>query len=136
MIVARVLSIPYVVDGDTLWAQLEFTAGTTLDGREIIERDYAGGSKIRTTREDLTLNTPEKAKDPAGWRIARNECEAWCVAAMNYGPVVAHILKKEMGSKKDSFGRYLGDLVCKPGTPGEVSLVQHMRNMGFSGWDG
>lgn len=132
MIIARVLSIPHVVDGDTVWVQLEFTVGSTLDGRELIERDYLGGSKMRLTREELTLNTPEKKDDPEGWAKARTELSEWCEAALAFGPVTAEIIGKELGTKKDSFGRYLGDL--RVGL--SASAVRYMRSQGWDGYKG
>lgn len=122
MKIARVLAVPHVVDGDTVWAQLEYSVGETLNGRELIERDYAGGSKCRITRKDITLDTPEKKE--AGWSEAKADLADWCNNALVMGPVITEIIGE------DSFGRWLSDLIAADGS----SLTRYMRSRNWLGW--
>lgn len=120
--VSTVLSVPYVVDGDSLWAVLEHPVGHTLGGRQLLERDYAGGTSIRLGDGGPGLNTPEKRKDPEGWRRAREDLSLWIglrprtLTFHSYG--------------EGAFGRTLGDLVDATGE----SVCAWMRSLGWAAY--
>lgn len=152
--VYRVLDIPHLVDGDTLWVVRERTVGPLPGmrrqlsrqigeaegvalwavprpgghGMDQVQRDYAGGRKVRLHDGLRGLNTPESTTNKLGWNTARLDLravlDAWC-------ELEARLELHAFGI--DSFGRLLGDL--RPlGAPDAESAVFHMIDQGWEAY--
>lgn len=122
-VVSDVLSIPYIVDGDTLWAVRHRVIGEH-DNQLVVIHDKTGGTKVRLHDGAFGLNTPEKSKDPSGWAAARLDVEEWIESAISVGERIQ--LFDYGNGKRDSFGRLLGDIVAD-----SKSLIAHMRAEGW-----
>ena len=149
----RVLDVPNVVDGDTLWAVLErdvkkfrghvmwrnhreeivgeaggrqLIEQCSLRGHFIVERDYPGGTKIRLHDWQRGLNTPE-AKHKLPHDTARRDLLAY----LDRWNGREQLTLKTYG--KDSFVRTLGDLQ-PPRYDRVESAVFWMRDKGWEAY--
>lgn len=122
----KILDIPYVTDGDSLWVVRERSVGDA-DGLEILQRDYAGGRKIRLDDFADGLNTPEKKKDPLGYAAARADLQGWVNAFKLTRDFTGRHLTLVTKGKKDQYGRLLANIVH----PDDSTVVQYMRNLGW-----
>ena len=118
----QVHGFPHITDGDTCWAVLSRSVGVSISGRELIEKDYAGGTCLRLTDGDLGLNTPEKAKP--GYHEAGQDLAFYCSSLVVY-PVEFWVWEKDY---TDEFGRFLGDVVPYSGP----TAVEYMRSRGWA----
>lgn len=114
----RVLDIPNIHDGDTLWVVRERTVGE-IEGAELIQRDYRGGTKVRLHDGGKGLQAAElkKAGGSAALQDLTDFVEGW------QGDLELHTFGR------DSFGRLLGDLVVID-HPNGYSAVQYMTERG------
>lgn len=149
----RVLDIPHVVDGDTLWVvrqrlvgrmhgmrlqasrQVGEVEGVALwavpdlengVGMLQVQRDYAGGRKIRLHDGFRGLNTPEESTNKLGWNTARLDLLAWvdehrgeALELRSYGI--------------DKYGRLLGDLAPVNSMPFDTAVF-HMIDRGWEAY--
>lgn len=101
----RVVAVPHIVDGDTLWVQRERAVGE-VESMELIARDYLGGRKVRLDDGASGLNTPEVNKPATRARglVARADLEHYIEDWTQGGTL-------ELAAYGiDDFGRLLGDL--------------------------
>ncbi len=155
----KVLSIPHVTDGDTLWVQRERLVGRAwgfrkppadrllgeAEGMELIARprvmwsgtdlfirDYAGGTKVRLHDGGKGLQCPEKNINRLGWNTARNDLLAYVGQhALTDGTLAVPMELVTFG--RDKYGRLLGNLVL-PGYDETHSAVFHMKDRGWEAY--
>ncbi len=130
----RVLDIPHVVDGDTLWVVRERDVGPLpgmrhqaarqigeVEGMALwavphfngvgmyqVARDYAGGRAVRLHDGRLGLNTPEKSINKLGWTSARLDLFDYVRMSMRLAGLGWNIELMTYGP--DKYGRLLGDI--------------------------
>jgi hypothetical protein len=155
----KVMSIPNVVDGDTLWVRRIRRVGPMIgmgwrpnevhigevDGVELValrreglvgmdlfERDYLGGSKVRLHDGGKGLNTPEKNINRLGWNTARIDLLDWVKRhTMSDGETAVLLDLHTFG--RDKYGRLLGDLRVS-GLDETYSAVFHMKDKGWEAY--
>ncbi len=147
----RVLDIPHVVDGDTLWVVRERDVGPLpgmrhqaarqigeVEGMALwavphlsgigmyqVARDYAGGRAVRLHDGRFGLDTPEKKINKLGWTAARNDFLAYVEETSDWS-----LELQTYGL--DKYGRLMGDL-CVVGA-WTSSAVFWMRDKGWEAY--
>lgn len=152
----RVLDIPNIVDGDTLWVVRERVVGRmhgmrmqarrqvgesegmalwavpdVVNGVGMLQvsRDYAGGRKIRLHDGLRGLNTPEESVNKLGWNSARLDLIR---LIQDWAFLGATLELQTYGL--DKYGRLMGDLVPTNDVASRESAVFHMIDRGWEAY--
>lgn len=131
----QVVSVPYVVDGDTLWVVRRRVIGD-VEGGTIIYEDNVGGVAVRLHDGGLGLNTPEKhgvGSNASRWAAARADLTAWVAANIGVVPGVLAPTSLRLELRvygRDKYGRLLGNLHSVSG-----DAVRHMIERGWATYE-
>jgi endonuclease YncB( thermonuclease family) len=124
----QIVSIPHIVDGDTLWVQRERSVGD-VGGVELIERDYRGGRKVRLHDGKKGLNTPEvnRVATKVAGLAARHDLENFIA---DWGEHDLELWSYGV----DDFGRLLGDLHVIDHPSDTYGAVSYMLGRGWESY--